>query len=52
MSRLARSCKDWYHLLEVCTLFETPLADQDGLYDPREYNDRLLLGMKGTLSAP
>jgi DNA invertase Pin-like site-specific DNA recombinase len=50
MSRLARSCKDWYHLLEVCALSETLLADQDGLYDPREYNDRLLLGMKGTLS--
>jgi DNA invertase Pin-like site-specific DNA recombinase len=50
MSRLARSCKDWYHLLEVCALSETLLADQDGLYDPTEYNDRLLLGMKGTLS--
>jgi DNA invertase Pin-like site-specific DNA recombinase len=51
MSRLARSCKDWYHQLEVCALSDTLLADQDGLYDPREYKDRLLLGMKGTLSA-
>jgi len=50
MSRLARSNKDWHHLLEVCALFGTLLADQDGLYDPREYNDRLLLGLKGTLS--
>lgn len=50
MSRLARSCKDWYHLLELCALFGTLLADQDGLYDPRNYNDRLLLGLKGTLS--
>ncbi|MHC4091862.1 MAG: recombinase family protein [Planctomycetota bacterium] len=50
MSRLARSCKDWYHLLELCALFGTLLADQDGLYDPGNYNDRLLLGLKGTLS--
>lgn len=50
MSRLARSCKDWHQLLELCALFGTLLGDQDGLYDPREYNDRLLLGLKGTLS--
>jgi DNA invertase Pin-like site-specific DNA recombinase len=50
MSRLARSCKDWYQLLEVCAIFQTLLADQDGLYDPRQYNDRLLLGLKGTIS--
>jgi DNA invertase Pin-like site-specific DNA recombinase len=50
MSRLARSCKDWYQLLEVCALFSALLADQEGIYDPREYNDRLLLGLKGTLS--
>jgi len=50
MSRLARSCKDWHQLLELCAVFGTLLADQDGLYDPREYNDRLLLGLKGTLS--
>ena len=50
MSRLARSCKDWHQLLEICALFGTLLADQEGLYDPRNYNDRLLLGLKGTLS--
>jgi DNA invertase Pin-like site-specific DNA recombinase len=50
MSRLARSNKDWHQLLELCAVFHTLLADQDGLYDPREYNDRLLLGLKGTLS--
>ncbi len=50
MSRLARSCKNWHQLLELCAVFGTLLADQDGLYDPREYNDRLLLGIKGTLS--
>jgi DNA invertase Pin-like site-specific DNA recombinase len=50
MSRLARSCKDWHQLLELCAVFSCLLADQDGLYDPREYNDRLLLGLKGTLS--
>jgi len=50
MSRLARSCKDWHQLLELCALFGVLLADTDGLYDPREYNDRLLLGLKGTLS--
>lgn len=50
MSRLARSCKDWHQLLELCALFDTLLADTDGLYDPRNYNDRLLLGLKGTLS--
>ena len=50
MSRLARSCKDWHQLLELCGLFRTLLADQDGLYDPTDYNDRLLLGLKGTMS--
>lgn len=50
MSRLARSCKDWYQLLELCALFHTLLLDQDGLYDPTNYNDRLLLGLKGTMS--
>ncbi len=50
MSRLARSCKDWYQLLELCAVFHTLLADQDGLYDPTNYNDRLLLGLKGTMS--
>jgi DNA invertase Pin-like site-specific DNA recombinase len=50
MSRLARSCRDWHQLLELCALFGVLLADTDGLYDPRDYNDRLLLGLKGTLS--
>ncbi len=50
MSRLARSCKDWYQLLELCALFRTLIGDLDGLYDPTNYNDRLLLGLKGTMS--
>jgi DNA invertase Pin-like site-specific DNA recombinase len=50
MSRLARSNKDWHQLLELCALFRTLLADQDGLYDPTDFNDRLLLGLKGTMS--
>jgi DNA invertase Pin-like site-specific DNA recombinase len=50
MSRLARSCRDWYQLLEVCALFRTLIGDADGIYDPTFYNDRLLLGLKGTMS--
>ena len=50
MSRLARSNKDWHQLLELCGLFQTLLADQDGIYDPGDFNDRLLLGLKGTMS--
>jgi DNA invertase Pin-like site-specific DNA recombinase len=50
MSRLARSCADWYQLLELCALFGTLIADIDGVYDPAQYNDRLLLGLKGTMS--
>ncbi|HWX30625.1 MAG TPA: recombinase family protein [Steroidobacteraceae bacterium] len=50
MSRLARSNKDWHHLLEVCALVNTLLADLDGVYDPCLPNDRLLLGLKGTMS--
>jgi DNA invertase Pin-like site-specific DNA recombinase len=50
MSRLARSCKDWHALLELCSIYRTLLADADGLYDPSHYNDRLLLGLKGTMS--
>src|SRR5690606_36531780 len=50
MSRLARSCKDWHQLLEICALFGTLIADLDGVYDPSDYNDRLLLGLKGTMS--
>jgi DNA invertase Pin-like site-specific DNA recombinase len=50
MSRLARSNKDWHQLLELCALFRTLIADLDGIYDPVQYNDRLLLGLKGTMS--
>ena len=50
MSRLARSCRDWHQLLELCGLFHTVLADQDGLYDPTDHNDRLLLGLSGIMS--
>lgn len=50
MSRLARSCRDWHQLLEVCGLFGTLIGDVDGIYDPMDYNDRLLLGLKGTMS--
>ncbi len=48
MSRLARSCKDWYQLLELCALFGTVLVDIDGVYDPANFNDRLLLGLKSS----
>lgn len=50
MSRLARSCRDWHQLLELCSVFGTLLGDADGVYDPRDHNDRLLLGLKGTMS--
>jgi DNA invertase Pin-like site-specific DNA recombinase len=50
VSRLARCNKDWHQLLELCARFRTLLADADGLYDPTDYNDRLLLGLKGTMS--
>jgi DNA invertase Pin-like site-specific DNA recombinase len=50
MSRLARSCKDWHHLLELCARFRTLLGDADALYDPTDYNDRLLLGLTGIMS--
>lgn len=50
MSRLARSCRDWQQLLEICALFDTLIADADGVYDPTNFNDRLLLGLKGTMS--
>jgi DNA invertase Pin-like site-specific DNA recombinase len=50
ISRLARSSRDWYQLLEVCGLFGTLIGDADGIYDPQTYNDRLLLGLKGTMS--
>jgi DNA invertase Pin-like site-specific DNA recombinase len=50
-SRLARSCADWHRLIELCGLTDTLLVDEDGIYNPADFNDRLLLGMKGTLSA-
>lgn len=50
MSRLARSSKDWHQLLEMSALVGTILADEDGVYDPNDSNDRLLLGLKGTIS--
>jgi DNA invertase Pin-like site-specific DNA recombinase len=50
MSRLARSNADWHRLLELCALFGTLIADLDGVYDPAQYNDRLLLGLKGAMS--
>lgn len=50
LSRLARSNKDWHQLLELCAIFRTALADQDGIYDPTQYNDRLLLGLRGMMS--
>lgn len=50
VSRLARSCSDWYRLLEICALTDTLVIDEEGVYDPGFYNDRLLLGFKGTMS--
>lgn len=50
MSRLARTGREWHQLLELCSLSGTLLADPDGVYDPSYYNDRLLLGLKGTMS--
>ena len=50
MSRLSRTSREWHHLLEVCALFGTLLADQDGVYDANDTNDRLLLGLKGTIN--
>jgi DNA invertase Pin-like site-specific DNA recombinase len=49
-SRLARNNSDWYRLIELCSLSRTLIADEGSVYDPREPNDRLLLGVKGTLS--
>jgi DNA invertase Pin-like site-specific DNA recombinase len=50
VSRFARSQSDWYRVLELAAIFHTLIADEDGLYDPQDHNDRLLLGLKGTLS--
>ena len=49
-SRLARNGRDWHTLLEFCGFVDTLIVDEDGIYDPRQPNDRLLLGMKGTMS--
>ena len=50
VSRLARNSADWHRLLEICALSGTLICDEDGLYDPGDFNDRLLLGLKGTMS--
>jgi DNA invertase Pin-like site-specific DNA recombinase/DNA-binding transcriptional regulator YiaG len=50
VSRLARSSVDWQRLLEICSLSDTLILDEDGIYDPGHFNDRLLLGLKGTMS--
>ena len=49
-SRLARNNRDWHHLVDLCALADTVLIDDDGIYDPKLLNDRLLLGLKGTMS--
>ncbi|MCY3886411.1 MAG: recombinase family protein [Chloroflexi bacterium] len=50
VSRLARNSTDWHRLLEICALSETLILDEDGVYDPLDFNDRLLLGLKGAMS--
>lgn len=50
VSRLARNSADWHRPLEICALSETLILDEDGIYDPAHFNDRLLLGLKGTMS--
>jgi DNA invertase Pin-like site-specific DNA recombinase len=50
VSRLARNSTDWHRLLEICALTDTLILDEDGIYDPAHFNDRLLLGLKGTMS--
>jgi DNA invertase Pin-like site-specific DNA recombinase len=50
VSRLARNSTDWHRLIEICALAETLILDEDGIYDPSHFNDRLLLGLKGTMS--
>ena len=49
-SRLARNNRDWHHLVDLCSLTDTLLIDDDGIYDPKLLNDRLLLVLKGTMS--
>jgi len=50
VSRLARNSTDWHRLLEICALTDTLILDEDGIYNPGDFNDRLLLGLKGTMS--
>jgi DNA invertase Pin-like site-specific DNA recombinase len=50
VSRLARNSSDWHRLLEICAITNTLILDEDGIYDPCHFNDRLLLGLKGTMS--
>ena len=50
VSRLSRNNADWYRLLELCALFDTLIADVDGIYNPRDFNDRLLLGLNSSMS--
>jgi DNA invertase Pin-like site-specific DNA recombinase len=50
VSRLARNNADWHRLLEICAMSATLICDEDGLYDPTDFNDRLMLGLKGTMS--
>ncbi len=50
VSRLARNSADWHRLLEICALSDTLILDEDGIYNPTHFNDRLLLGLKGTMS--
>jgi DNA invertase Pin-like site-specific DNA recombinase len=50
VSRLARNSSDWHRLLEICALSETLILDEDGVYEPNDFNDRLVLGLKGTMS--
>ena len=50
VSRLARNSTDWHRLLEICAFSDTLILDEDGIYDPAHFNDRLLLGLKGTMS--
>jgi DNA invertase Pin-like site-specific DNA recombinase len=50
VSRLSRNCADWQQVLQLCALFDTLIGDADGIYNPRDFNDKLLLGIKGQIS--
>ena len=50
VSRLARNNADWYRLLDLCSMTDTLIGDADGIYHPASFNDRLVLGLKGTMS--